>query len=201
MKEEYSPQFDFDNIPEQEHVVKTCKQCGKSGEYLGLYDGGICFECKQKNKRNTKAHMKEEYTPQFDCEKATDTVSDIAQVRDFTLEERLEQQLMKMADEVGRKKWMRIKRTFFVLTVVFYFVFLGLVLKDFEMSVKNLFYLIVTPILCATYAASLVMFISYAVLFYIINNTLKEEKAIAKKLGEYEAVKYHTYEYSVKNTK
>lgn len=53
MKEEYAPQFDFDNIPEQEHKIKTCKQCGKSGEYLGLYDDGICFECKQKNKRIT----------------------------------------------------------------------------------------------------------------------------------------------------
>ena len=58
MKEEYTPQFDFDNIPEQEHKIKTCKQCGKSGEYLGLYDDGICFECKQKNKRNTEAQRK-----------------------------------------------------------------------------------------------------------------------------------------------
>ncbi len=58
MKEEYAPQFDFDNIPEQEHKIKTCKQCGKSGAYLGLYDDGVCFECKQKNKRNAEAQRR-----------------------------------------------------------------------------------------------------------------------------------------------
>lgn len=58
MKKKYTPQFDFDNIPEQEHKIKTCKQCGKSGEYLGLYDGGICFECKQKNKRNAETQRR-----------------------------------------------------------------------------------------------------------------------------------------------
>lgn len=47
MKEEYTPQFDYDNIPEQEHVVKTCKKCGKSGEYIGLDSNGLCFDCRQ----------------------------------------------------------------------------------------------------------------------------------------------------------
>lgn len=51
MKEEYTPQFDYDNIPEQEHVVKTCKQCGKSGEYIGLDSNGLCFDCRQINQK------------------------------------------------------------------------------------------------------------------------------------------------------
>lgn len=48
MKKEYAPQFDFDNIPEQEHKIKTCKQCGKSGAYIGLDSNGLCFDCRPK---------------------------------------------------------------------------------------------------------------------------------------------------------
>ena len=46
MKEKYVPQFDSDNIPEQEHKIKTCKKCGKTGAYVGLDNIGICFDCR-----------------------------------------------------------------------------------------------------------------------------------------------------------
>ena len=38
-------------------------------------------------------------------------------------------------------------------------------------------------------AAGFIMFISYGILFYIIDGSMKEEKAIAKKIGELNAVK------------
>lgn len=46
-KETYTPQFDFDNIQEQQLEIKTCKGCGKTGAYLGLDSNGLCFYCRE----------------------------------------------------------------------------------------------------------------------------------------------------------
>lgn len=58
MKENYTPQFDFDNIPEQKHEIKKCKGCGKTGEYLGLDKNGLCFYCRDKGKKDLNLNMK-----------------------------------------------------------------------------------------------------------------------------------------------
>jgi len=49
----------------------------------------------------------------------------------------------------------------------------------------------------APMATIFIMFISYGILFYIIDGSMKEEKAIAKKIGELNAIKFNEYEQEV----
>lgn len=108
-------------------------------------------------------------------------------MKDLSRVEKLEQQIYRMAEEYGERKWKRIKRTFFVLTIVVYLIVL---FNDGMNCVQD--YL--QWILAAPFAAGMIMFVSYAVWYYCISNSLEEEKAIAKKIGELEAIKFSKYE-------
>ena len=43
-------------------------------------------------------------------------------MKDLSREEKLEQQILEMADACGDKKWLRVKKTFFVLSGVIYLI-------------------------------------------------------------------------------
>lgn len=125
-------------------------------------------------------------------------------MKDLSKEERLEQEILEMAEKCGDKKWLRIKRTFFILCGVIYFLLLVLVLEgDINISnanttgnmntmeiIETIFYAIVALTVGVGFLAGCIMFISYGILFYIIDGSMKDEKAIAKKIGELNGIKY-----------
>lgn len=113
-------------------------------------------------------------------------------MKDLSKEEKLEQQILEMAHTCGDKKWLRVKRTFFVLSSVIYLIELYCILKSgiSDISIDIICGLLFAPLV----AAGFIMFISYGILFYIIDGAMKDEKAIAKKIGELEAIKFSKYE-------
>ena len=122
-------------------------------------------------------------------------------MRFVSREEELEQQLLEMAEEYGERKWKRVKKTFFVLCGVICFVLLYRFLDNGGISNINISDVSIGDILCSLvgltfgvgFAAGMIMFVSYGILFYIINESLKEEKAISRKAGELEAIKFSKY--------
>lgn len=123
-------------------------------------------------------------------------------MKDLSREEKLEQQILEMAEECGDRKWKRVKRTFFVVCGVIYFILLWLGLENGGISninisnvdLETIFYSLIGLTFGVGFVAGLVMFVSYGILFYIIDGSLKEEKAIAKKIGELEAIKFSKYD-------
>lgn len=113
-------------------------------------------------------------------------------MKELSKEERLEEEILKMADECGDKKWLRVKRTFFVLSGVIYLIeiYCALFGKISDINIDTICGLLFAP----PFVAGFIMFISYAILFYIIDGSMKEEKAIAKKIGELNAIKFNKYE-------
>lgn len=108
-------------------------------------------------------------------------------MKDLTREEKLEQQILEMADACGEKKWLRVKKTFFVISgIVYLILFMCGAMKDIK---DYLGWLIAAPIM-----SGFVMFISSMVLLYITSGAMEDEKAIAKKIGELEAIKFSKYE-------
>ena len=109
-------------------------------------------------------------------------------MKDLSKEEKLEQEILTMAKKCGDKKWLRVKRTFFVISggiyLIAFFPFLNEVVSDISIDIICGF-LFAPPMM-----AGIVMFLSWAVLFYIVDGSMKEEKAIAKKIGELNAIKF-----------
>ena len=98
----------------------------------------------------------------------------------------LEKEILEMADKCGDKKWLRTKRTFFILIgIVYLIVFMCGGMNDIN---DCLGWIIAAPMM-----ALFIMFISYGVMYYITENAMKEEKAIAQKIGELTAVKSEKY--------
>lgn len=126
-------------------------------------------------------------------------------MKDLSREEKLEQQIYKMADACGDKKWMRVKRTFFVICGVIYLIMIyyclenGVGISNIKISdidFEALFYMIFGLTFGVGFVAAVIMIISYAVLGYIIDGAMKDEKAIYKKIGELEAIKFNKYNAS-----
>lgn len=113
-------------------------------------------------------------------------------MKDLSKAERLEQEILKMAEKCGDKKWMRVKRTFFIVSGVMYLIELYCILKGgiSDISIEVICGLLFLP----PFVAGFIMFISYGVLAYIIDGAMQDEKAIAKKIGELEAIKFSKYE-------
>lgn len=93
----------------------------------------------------------------------------------------LENQISHLADKRKKEKWLRTKLTFFILSGFIFYILL-------EWGVKNdveglLWWLIFSPLIAIG-----VMFISYAVLAYIINGVLKDTFAIGQIVGRKEAI-------------
>ena len=101
-------------------------------------------------------------------------------MKDLSRAEELKQLISRTKDACENKKWLRVKKTFFVLSGVIYvaaFMF-G------EISDKEHFFewLIIAPIL-----AALTILISLGVLYHIITGAMTDEKSIARLEGELNA--------------
>ena len=110
-------------------------------------------------------------------------------MRDLSREERTEQHISKlekriweMAEDGRKNKWMRIRFSFYVLSVLF--IALG---EDGIRGIGVLLDLLVsTPfgwLIFAPLLAAVVMFVSYLVLAYIINGVIKDAFAIGEMEG------------------
>lgn len=139
-------------------------------------------ENSQKNLPSQKIHN---YNKSFEKGKES-------KMKDLSKEERLEQEILEMAEKFGDKKWQRVKITFFILSGVIYLIELYCLLEGgiSDINIDTICGLLFAPL----FAAGFIMFISYGILFYIIDGSMKEEKAIAKKMGELEAIKFSKYE-------
>lgn len=110
-------------------------------------------------------------------------------MKDLSREEKLRQQLLEKADEYDDKKWMRVKRTFFVLSGVIYLVGLYIGLKG-GITIDTICRLLfVSPVL-----AGFIMFISYGILFYIIYGGMQEEKDLATLKGRLYEIEFNKYD-------
>ena len=119
-------------------------------------------------------------------------------MEDFSREEQLEQEILNMADEYGNKKWLRVKRTFFIISGAIYLIeiYCALFGKIGDISITAVCGLLFAPLV----AAGFIMFLSWAVLSYIITGAMKDEKNLAKKMGELNAIKFSKYEQEVKQS-
>lgn len=121
-------------------------------------------------------------------------------MKNLSKEENLEQEILKMAEKCGDKKWSRVKKTFSAISIGLYliafFPFLNEIKNDISIDIIFAF-LFAPPV-----AAGIIMFLSWAVLSYIITGALEDEKTIAKKMGELNAIKFSKYNaYELENTK
>jgi hypothetical protein len=99
---------------------------------------------------------------------------------DLSREEELKQRISELAYACDKKKWLRVKRTFFVLSGVIYAAVLYIGLDYKIIDVKYLLsWLVATPVL-----AGFIFLISLGVSHYIITGAMEDEKAIAKLEGK-----------------
>ena len=112
-------------------------------------------------------------------------------MEDLSREEQLEQEILNTADEYGNKKWLRVKRTFFVISGAIYLIELCCTLTSGieDISIDIVCGFIFAPLV----AAGFIMFLSLEVLSYIITGAMKDEKNLAKKMGELNAIKFSQY--------
>ena len=124
-------------------------------------------------------------------------------MNNLSKEEKLELEIRRMSEESDYKKWMRCKKTFFVLCGIIAAISLYLWLKNGGPSsinisgfadIGHLLLTLIGIIFSIALMAGLVMTVAIGIMIYIVNGALKDEKAIAKKMGELEAIKFRKYE-------
>ena len=101
-----------------------------------------------------------------------------------TLQEKakeIERQAFEKAEIYGERKWMRVKRTFLVLSAIIY---VGAFVLDAMNSLSDfLVWILVAPVM-----AGMLIAISLAVLSYIVIESTKEEKELARMQGKIDAI-------------
>ena len=102
-------------------------------------------------------------------------------MKDLSREEELIQQIHRLQDANENRKWMRTKKTLFVLSAV---VYLAAFMTDSMNSIQD--YLV--WIVCAPVAAALIIFMSVMVTLYISSGALSDEKHVARLQGELNAI-------------
>ena len=108
-------------------------------------------------------------------------------MRNLSREEELERQIYHLEEASEDKKWMRTKRTFFVLSAVVYFSFL---MSDRMNSLLEFLAGVIVAPICAGF----IMFISCLVDLYIIAGAVQENKEINLLKGELNAIRAMKYE-------
>lgn len=109
-------------------------------------------------------------------------------MKDLSKEERLEQQILEIAEECNNKKWSRVKKTFFILCGVILLIIILMSIENGALSdvdIETCFYVLIG----VPFIAGFVMFFSWGILFHIIHGAMEDEKAIAKKIGELNTLK------------
>ena len=102
-------------------------------------------------------------------------------MKDLSREEELRQQIHRLQDINENRKWMRTKKTLFVLSAT---VYLAAFMTDSMNSIQD--YLV--WIVCAPVAAVFIMFVSVMVTLYIFSGALSDEKYVARLQGELDAI-------------
>lgn len=103
-------------------------------------------------------------------------------MKDLTREEeRIRQEISKMDEVFEKKKWKRVKTTFFVLTGVIYFLAFAL---DKINSVKEFLCCLVA----APFLAGVIIYGSMLVSLYMMTGGMEEVKHIARLEGELRAI-------------
>ena len=102
-------------------------------------------------------------------------------MQDSSRAEELRRIIHERVNACDKRKWMRGKRTFWVLSGAVYVISIyhGLKSDKVDIDIEYLLsWLVASPVL-----AGLIMFISMLVLLYIIAGALEDEKAIARLIG------------------
>lgn len=123
-------------------------------------------------------------------------------MQEFSKKEKIEKRIAELERQIfvknnafDKEQGKRLKRTFFVLCGVIYFVIFYFALENgisdikFE-TIENVFYTIVGLTLGVGFVAGFTMFISYAVMSYITNGAMKRAETIARLKAELETIKY-----------
>jgi hypothetical protein len=102
-------------------------------------------------------------------------------MKDLEREKKLERLIYEKTEKCEKRKWLRVKRTFFVLSGSIYLIALYRGLKDNSIDIRYcISWLVASPVL-----AGFIMFGAILVLLYILTGSLKEEKEIAELKGKY----------------
>ena len=107
-------------------------------------------------------------------------------MKDLEREKHLERLIYEKAEACSEKKWVRVKRTFFVLSCGIYLIALYRGFKDDLIDIHYcISWLVASPVL-----AGFIMFGAILVLLYILTGSMEEEKEIAELKGKYTERKY-----------
>jgi hypothetical protein len=101
-------------------------------------------------------------------------------------EEELKRIIREKVNACDENKWMRVKRTFLVLSGVVYLleIYNGLQSDKIDIDIEYL----LTWLLASPIVAGFVFIISYGILHYMIAGALEEEKTIARLIGRLEGI-------------
>ena len=102
-------------------------------------------------------------------------------------EEEIERQMHEKAEIYDERKWMRVKRTFLVLSAIIY---VGAFALDAMDSLRDfLVWILVAPVM-----AGMLIAMAFAVVSYIVIESMKEEKELARLQGKIDAIKLSKYD-------
>ena len=111
--------------------------------------------------------------------------------------ERLEQLIARKDDEFDKEQGKRVKRTFFVICGAIYAMLLHLALENginiSDIDVEGVFFVLISLTVGVAFAAGLIMFVAFGVIYYIMNGAMKRAETIAKLKGELYAIKFSKY--------
>ena len=113
-------------------------------------------------------------------------------MRNYERERELEQRIYEMAEEYGRKKWLRIKRTFLGLSGGIYLLLIyhGLKSDKIDIDIEYLLiWLAASPIM-----AGFLILLSLGVLIFILDSTVKDRIELAKLEGKLIGMQSWDYE-------
>lgn len=102
-------------------------------------------------------------------------------------EEEIEKRMCEKAEIYDERKWVRVKRTFLVLSAIIY---VGAFALDAMDSLRDfLVWILVAPVM-----AGMLIAIAFAVVSYIVIESMKEEKELARLQGKIDAIKLSKYD-------
>lgn len=107
-------------------------------------------------------------------------------MRNLAREAELERLIYEKVESCNKKSWLRLKRTFLIISGGIYLLALCLELENRTIDIKYLLlWLCASPV-----AAGFIMLIAYGILYYIITGSMEEEKELAELKGKWIERKY-----------
>lgn len=101
-------------------------------------------------------------------------------MKDLEREKELERLIDKMENTCSKKKFVRLKRTFFAVSGAIYLLTIYNGIESDKIDIEYLLsWLVASPVM-----AGLVLLVSYGILYYIITGAMEEEKYLAELRGK-----------------